>query len=411
MDRIRLILLCFFVGLSFVSIRGQQIANFVTNGGFEQFQTCAGPNIGYLKPNVLGWDEIDDVQGAKWDHYCYGAVPWNLFFYNYPRTDSAYVTYDVFCIPCAPDINRTNIRNTLKAPLQAGKTYCVKFFVNNSEKSSYSIDAFDAYFGGSELDTITSAHIPLSYLLPQIANTYFNYLTDTIGWTAITGTFTAQGGEKYMVIGNLRSDAATHTIMSNTMQASQQWSFSTMAVDDISCIDIELPAYAGGDTVVVSSASIYLGRARDVGIDEACIWYKLPNNSSPIDTAAGIWINPTSTSTYMVVQDVCGNVKRDTVTVYFGTVGLDNFGLSSNKINLAPNPTSGHLNISFSDSVPADMTSFFVTNSLGQVVQQADLKLHGNYAEIETSDLESGLYQIHIRTSFGTVSKKFVRTD
>jgi len=387
---------------------GQTIANYVRNGGFEQYFSCSGtfPHYTYVV-NATGWDEIDNVMSTKWDHYCYGAVPSNGFFYNYPKSDSAYVTFDIFCLSCAAHSKRTNIRNSLKAPLQSGKTYCVKFYVNNSEYSSYNIDTFDAYFGGIELDTITKAHVALSYLNPQISNPTFNYIVDTIGWTLITGTFTAQGSEKYMVIGNLRADAATNTIVNNPSPASQQWSFCTVAVDDVSCIDIELPAYAGPDTYVVPGGSVYIGRPRDVGIDDACIWYKLPNTVTSIDTAAGIWVSPIATSTYMVVQDICGNIKRDTVVVSLSGVGISEIEFIRNKIKLFPNPTETDLTVTFGSQ--ADINKISIINSFGQTIREEDLQIQKTEFTVSTSDLDKGIYLIQFKTSACTVTKTFVK--
>src|SRR5690606_30611316 len=83
-----------------------QITNYVTNGGFEQYISCTGPNTGYLKPNVPGWDEIGSDAVGKWNHTCYGAIPGNGFFYNFPKSNSAYISFDVYCLTCAPNLRR-----------------------------------------------------------------------------------------------------------------------------------------------------------------------------------------------------------------------------------------------------------------------------------------------------------------
>jgi hypothetical protein len=372
-----------------------QIANYVRNGGFEQRSACAGPDLGYLEPYVYGWDEIDADKAAKWDHYCYGAVPMNGFFYNYPRTDSAYATYDVYCLTCAPHLRRTNIRNTLKSPLVNGKVYCVKFHINNSEYSSYSIDAFNAYFGGAEIDTITQAHVALSYLTPQINNPISNFLTDTIGWTVVAGTFTATGGEKYMVIGNLRSDAATNTIISNPSNTVQQ--YCTIAIDDVSCIPIDLPAFAGRDTTVLPSASVYLGRARDVGIDEDCQWYKLPivitATTPAIDTAAGIWVNPALTSSYVVRQKICGIIKWDTVIVTVSSAGLHEESNFDQFIEIFPTPAQGEFYIRLKNY--EETVQITISDIDGSVLQSISTKLSRTPVKVPV-DLSDGMYFVSI---------------
>jgi hypothetical protein len=57
-----------------------QIANYVTNGGFEKYTSCNVSNsLTTYVANAIGWDEIDMEMGSKWNHYCYGAIPFNGF--------------------------------------------------------------------------------------------------------------------------------------------------------------------------------------------------------------------------------------------------------------------------------------------------------------------------------------------
>jgi hypothetical protein len=388
-----------------------QIANYVTNGGFEKYTSC---NVSYslttYVANAIGWDEIDIEMGSKWNHYCYGAIPFNAFFYNYPRSDSAYVIYDVYCLSCPSYARRTNIRNTLKAKLQPGKIYCVKFYVNNSEYSSYSIDGFDAYFGGNELDTITKAHIALTYLIPQIKNPTNQFVSDTIGWTLITGTFSATGNEKYMVIGNLRSDALTNKIPNNISLASQSNSYCTVGLDDVSCIPIDLPAFAGRDTSCAPGTSVYLGRQRDVGIDEDCLWYKLPNVTTAIDTAAGIWVKPVLTTTYVVRQEICGYVKWDTVVVFMNLVGLEKLKILNEELKIFPVPAKDFIEVKISNrSLFEGFNSIAIYNNLGQLIKEEEIWFKEEKLIITINDFNPGVYVLKIKSNtYGTASKRFV---
>jgi hypothetical protein len=398
---------------SFLSLSqfSAQITNYVTNGGFEKYTTCNvnDPLMTYAV-NAIGWDEIDNNMSTKWNNYCYGSVPFNAFYYCYPRTDSAYVAYDFLCLNCSQNTLRTYIRNTLKEKLNAGKTYCVKFYINNSEYSSYSIDGFDAYFGGNELDTITRAHIPLTYLTPQIKNPTNNFITDTIGWSLITGTFTANGSEKYMVIGNLRSDALTNKILSNLSLASQSYSFCTAGIDDVSCIPIDLPAFAGEDTSCAPGTSKYLGRQRDVGIDEDCMWYKLPNVTTAIDTAAGIWVKPVVTTTYVVRQEICGYVKWDTVVVFMNLVGLEKLKILNEELQIYPVPARDFIELKISNrSLFEGFNSIALYNNLGQLIKEEEISCKEEKLIITTNDFNPGIYVLKIKSkTYGTVSKRFV---
>jgi hypothetical protein len=295
------------------------------------------------------------------------------------------------------------VRNKLKSNLINGKTYCVKFYVNVSEYSAYSINKIGAYFGDASLDTILDGDVPLTYLNPQIEANFFP--TDTIGYTLISGTFTADGTEKYMVIGNFRSDAATDTLPNNLSPAVRQYSGCTIALDDVSCIPLDLPAFAGRDTTCIPGTSVYLGRARDVGIDEACTWYKLPLVITPttpaIGTAAGIWVSPSETSTYVVRQDICGMIKFDTVVVYKNAVGIEkyaSFDGVGRKLKIGPSPVSDHLNITCIE--PTNRATLSLSDLNGKIILQGVFKFAGNVISLPLN-LKDGIYLLQIETDTG----------
>ncbi|HXB12928.1 MAG TPA: T9SS type A sorting domain-containing protein, partial [Bacteroidia bacterium] len=69
-----------------------------------------------------------------------------------------------------------------------------------------------AYLSDSALvfDTITQSKVK-EYLTPQIANNPLsNPLTDTLHWIKVTGSYKANGGEQYIVIGNFKNDTVSH---------------------------------------------------------------------------------------------------------------------------------------------------------------------------------------------------------
>jgi hypothetical protein len=47
---------------------------------------------------------------------------------------------------------------------------------------------------------------------PQVSNQAGNILADSIGWMQISGCFVAQGTERFMHIGNFKTDSATQTV-------------------------------------------------------------------------------------------------------------------------------------------------------------------------------------------------------
>ena len=350
------------------------------------------------------WRSIDSVTAIPFIYStCSGIanVPLNTT-YQWPKKGSNYSGCTIYCPPpsCNINYNRGYFRNRLKQTLQSGKIYCVKFYVNIYNVATYGIDGFGAYFGDNSLDTITKCGIPLPYLIPQVQNLNNNIITDTLGWTLITGTFVATGNEKHMVLGNFKSDVATNTVLINPTYLPTV--FADVAFDEVSCIPLDLPAYAaaGSDIWAIPGNTIYLGRPQDVGIDEACEWFKLPNTTNVIANAAGLTLTVAiTTNTYMVKQTICGIIKYDTVVVHASGLGLAGLSGVENSVKIYPNPANEILTIEFVtlSGVEASNTKYSIINSLGQIIREEEIDLKNNTAEINTRELANGVYVFALR--------------
>jgi hypothetical protein len=375
-----------------------QIANLVSNGGFEEHY--------FHKPNWIapkGWSAIDS---ASYFGILFGSeitpqdVPKNMFCFQYPRSGKNYLIFLFY------SHNRGYPRNRLKVPLIAGKRYCTTFYVNLSNASSYAISNIGAYFSTNETDTIKNCIIPLTYLNPQIKNPSNNIIKDTLKWVKISGEFVSNGNEKYISIGNFQSDINTTSSLVNNMSLPAV--FSDYLLDDVSVIDIDLPAYAGKDKFIVPGDSAFIGRESDVGIDEACTWYKLPNDSIPIDTIAGFWIKPINTCTYMVRQEICGNVKWDTVILYENPVGIAKWKLLAEGATVYPNPANDYLNVEMPKVFSKGNFSAAIYTSLGSLVREENIRLDDKIS-LDVNQLEPGVYSLLLSLPEDySVTKKFV---
>src|SRR5262249_18836598 len=130
------------------------------------------------------------------------TVPYTGYAFQWPKSGYSYFISTLYLKSNASSINRGYPRNRLKQNLEIGKTYCVKFYCNITNQSTYGVDGLGAYFGDSNTDTITQCDKPITYLTPQVKNPNGNIITDTLNWVLITGTFTANGTEKYLILGN-----------------------------------------------------------------------------------------------------------------------------------------------------------------------------------------------------------------
>ncbi|MFO0356229.1 MAG: T9SS type A sorting domain-containing protein [Sphingobacteriaceae bacterium] len=381
------------------SCQGQQIANYVNNGGFES----AKP---WNTQKPLFWDAIDTnkflgiLASATISPF---LVPYSSFTYQWPRNGANYFGTAMLFKPNSPDELRGYPRNVLKQTLNAGSVYCIKFYCNATNQTPYAIDALGAYFGGINTDTISQCDKPITYLSPQIEYSS-GFITDTLNWIPVTGTFVANGTEKYMIIGNFKSNIATNTMIinpSNTIVVSADLLF-----DDVSCIDIDLPAYAGSDAWILPGDSAFIGRQPDVGIDEACMWYKMPNTTTAIDTVAGLWVKPSVTTSYLVRQEICGNVKWDLVTVYISATGQLDIEQLTQNLKVFPQPAQNEINLKFEIKNPDEFTEVEIFNNLGERVKHQTIEFNNKQSSIKTEDLSEGVYFLSLKNHNGIIIKK-----
>lgn len=367
-------------------LNGQNIANYVSNGSFEDTV-----NILYIRPKF--WGSLDT--GKYFGLFLRSPiqVPKNSFGFQQAKMGKNYLISILY----STTSSKGYPRNRLRSNLTQGKTYCVTFYVALSNQSTHGIDAIGAYFGDNSLDTITKCNIPITYLNPQISNPALNVITDTLNWTAITGTFVANGTEKYMVIGNFKSDANTNTTITNTLNFPAN--FADYYLDDVSVIDIDLPAYAGPDTRCIPGDSVFIGREPDVGIDEACTWYKLPNMATPIASVAGLYVKPVTTTTYVVRQQLwCSGVKFDTVVVYQDAVGNVELVMLNDELRLSPNPASEFVMLSLGNAKLSDyFARIEILDVQGQVLQAQEIADGETSSTLSIVDLANGIYLLRLR--------------
>jgi hypothetical protein len=377
--------------IPFLSL-SQSIGNYVNNGSFEDLYACQLPN--YLT-KAKYWRSIDSTTSSPGIFStCSGLAnaPINSYTYQWPKTGDTYGLCGFFCPTCST--KRIYFRNRLKQNLQSGKTYCVKFYVNISNNSTCGIDGFGAYFGDNSIDTITKTSIPLTYLNPQIKNPDNNIIADTLNWTLITGTFVANGHEKHLIIGNFKSDVATNTLLINPSNLPTVG--TDVGIDDVSCIELDLPAYAGPDRSIIPGDSVFIGRDLDFAIDPGCVWYRLPD-MTPLDTISGLWVKPTVTTTYVVKQVLdCSAEKWDTVVVYMDLVGLFDLEAAEKAIRLFPNPARDHLELEISNALFAEaFRTIRIYDQLGQIIREEELE-NRSKVRLATGDLAEGLYVIQL---------------
>jgi len=189
------------------------------------------------------------------------SAPSNFAGFQYARTGIAYSGLGTYVAPftAIPEY-REYIEGVLADTLKAGHIYCVSFYVSAADRCKFITDAIGAYFS---VDSIYEPlnNSALSNFLPQINNPSGNIISDTLGWTLVSGTYTAQGGEKYITIGNFYGDNNMN-IDSLNNNAPLGNSGAYFFIDDVSVIDCTVGINEVNDNL--SSGKLYPNPATKV---------------------------------------------------------------------------------------------------------------------------------------------------
>ncbi len=293
------------------------------------------------------------------------------YSYMYPRTGNGMYISVFYCDPvtCNANYNRDYLRGRLRTNLINGQEYCGKYYVSLYKSMMYGVDRLGAYLDNGALD-INYECLPIA-ATPNFENPAFNYITDTTGWTKIQGSFTANGTETYITIGNFYSNPNTHRVLFN---AASMWQESYYYVDDVSIIPIKITAFAGNDATICLSDSIVLGRPQEIGLE--CLWFK-KDSLTAFSNNSSYTFKPKKTGTYSFVQqmDNC-KLTYDTVTV---TVVEDCNVITTLNIPNVFTPNEDNSNDTWHfDLKNASNVTFSIYNRWGLLMKNSDINTHNH---------------------------------
>lgn len=208
----KLLLLSIFALPNFLTAQ-----NLVINPSFEDSLQCpsgSGAFVNYV---------------ATWTKPSYGSAD---YFYagcpiapndEPPRTGNAYggiIVYD-------PANIREYMTGHLSSPLLAGTLYTVSFYVNLNSSCMRGINEIGAYATATNINNANALPIILT---PQIQGSI--PYTATSGWQLVQGSFTATGGEQYLILGSFVPDS----IMTFTTVSTSGWGDTYYYIDDVCLI-------------------------------------------------------------------------------------------------------------------------------------------------------------------------------
>jgi OmpA-OmpF porin, OOP family len=184
--------------------------NLVPNGDFESYASC---------PTSFG----QIFQATPWDtpntgtsDYLDACAPVVFPSVNVPQNEQGYQTAQsgvgyagLIPLSAAPDY-REYVQAPLTSPLVANASYLVKFYVSLADNSILAIDRLGAYLSVGPVGPVPNyAALPMT---PQVESPANAYLTNSTGWTLVSGVVVAGGGEDHIVIGNFHDDASTSSV-------------------------------------------------------------------------------------------------------------------------------------------------------------------------------------------------------
>ncbi|MEI6489132.1 MAG: T9SS type A sorting domain-containing protein [Bacteroidota bacterium] len=196
--------LVFFIFYLFSFSKAQ--TNLVPNPSFEIDTNCNWNSIVSAVPwnsPTNGTPDLYNVCGTSIN----GAVPTNLFGYQFAHTGNGYVGASFYGYVSSFYYSEY-LQIKLDTNLIANKRYCASFYLNLANSQKYAIKNIGMYFSNILISQpTTNANL---HFTPQIVDP--NYETDTLNWVLFSGTFNAIGGERYLIIGNFKDSVHTDTL-------------------------------------------------------------------------------------------------------------------------------------------------------------------------------------------------------
>lgn len=216
-----------------------QSADLVQNGSFEEYEECPF-SINSSINTVDHWtqargsvDYLNSCANYNFDRF---GVPQNFVGDQLARTGSAYANFAAY----SNDITlREYLLTELTTALAPEVEYRLEFYVSRADSSNFAISNVGGYFSVQS----TSGLWPSSAFFvfdPQVESEPSVPIVDSSAWVKVSGTFVAEGGERYLTIGNFRSDEDIDTVLrvSNHLPL-QRWDASSYYIDDVSLIPVD----------------------------------------------------------------------------------------------------------------------------------------------------------------------------
>jgi hypothetical protein len=211
------------------------------------------------------------------------GVPNNFVGYQLPRTGNGYAG---IAFRHGHNNNyREYIEIELLDTLENNHRYCLSFYVNIANSCSIATDAINAHL--SDTFVLQGSTLSVINLPKTISNPQGNIIQDSLNWVEISGNFIANGGERYLTIGNFDDDSISQSLITNYGNLYYAYYY----IDDVSLINCDSlttinehddetisvsPNPATDNLTISSSNPIHLKHAEIFSLDGKRVKYYQP---------------------------------------------------------------------------------------------------------------------------------------
>ena len=235
-------------------LQAQTTGNMVFNPSFEEHSHCPDriDALGIMDGVDAWWQPTKG--SSDYFHACGGReclTPRNKMGLQEPHSGQAYCG-----IYCSKENYREYLQTELKEPLQAGHRYRVSFWVSLADKSPFAIATLGALFTKERISDTTwnilmnnestdlgngQKQVIATHYKPQVVNPSRYILIYMDQWNKITGDFVAEGGERFLTLGNFNSfnhSNVVETRAENTVLSGAYYYIDDVSVECLDCTDI-----------------------------------------------------------------------------------------------------------------------------------------------------------------------------
>lgn len=215
----------------------QAQTNLVPNPSFEEVEgkLKEGGQIELAKPWVSVTAQPVDLYSEKSKNDDF-SVPNNAYGEEKANTGMNYAGVSFFGY--GGRMPRTYLGVPLNKELEAGKEYCMKFHVSMSDYSKYAVNNLAMYVAKEEMSDGTDGILKMVPHVKSLKNEAFD---KQFLWTAICGIYKAEGGEKFIAIGNFDADNQTvqqKVRLSKEFAGKRQVNNAYYYIDDVSVVEL-----------------------------------------------------------------------------------------------------------------------------------------------------------------------------